>query len=367
MRSAWRQLFNKLLPLALIPLPITPLPTHIASAPEPFTIYIAPHGLRTNDGLSPARPVGTLESAEFRLAQHDVGTDVEIRIAPGTYTVPQTRWQTYVPGHSITFLPYGYDYSGTLPPGGRPVFQSDGSAGYWFWANLPAGSSGTDTRLRFYYLEARGYSGGGLAIVGPTTESAGQRLPAGAGMNRNVVYGMMFDENGSLHNGTSTGYGGLSTWNSSHNIIQNNHFARIENAQHEFSLIHGIYLAHGSSHNLIQSNSFRYTTGHPINVRNDSNDNMIRENHFESARFETAAYYADWSCGKDCAVKYDKPLECPSHGNEFKYNTLISTVTGGWMTTFLRRPGGPEYIGPDDASCKNDGQPWLVTAGNIRP
>lgn len=338
-----------------------------SAADDPFTLYVAPNGSGSNDGLTPSTPVASLEQAEYRLTQHDPDTDVEIRIAQGTYTVERTMWRTYVPGHTISFLPIDYTYNNSLPPGGRPVFQSDATGGYWFWAELPANHPGGDTGLRFYYLEVRGYSRGGLAIVGPTAAVNDRRVPVGAGMNGNVVFGMRFDTNGSLHNAASTGYGGFVAWNSSHNSIRNNHFVRLENAAHEYNLIHGIYLAHGASHNLIEDNAFRYITGHPMNVRNDSNSNLVRENVFQRTGYPAGGYFSDWSCGVECAERYDQPLECPSHGNEFRYNTLESSYEGGWMAAFIRQPGGPDYIGPPGIGCTNDGQVWLQTSGNIRP
>lgn len=55
-----------------------------------------------------------------------------------------------------------------------------------------------------------------------------------------TVYGMMFRELGSAHVPAGTGYGGLNTWNSSDNLIRNNHFVENENASAEAGLIHGV-------------------------------------------------------------------------------------------------------------------------------
>ncbi|WP_053207178.1 hypothetical protein [Jiangella muralis] len=108
-----------------------------AADAAPFTLYVAPNGSGSNDGLTPSTPVATLEQAEYRLTQHAPATDVEIRIAPGTYIAGRTTWRTYIPGHTISFLPIDYTYDNSLPPG--QALQSDGTGGYRFWTELPAG------------------------------------------------------------------------------------------------------------------------------------------------------------------------------------------------------------------------------------
>lgn len=341
-------------------------PAGVATAAEPFTIYVAPSGSTANSGLTEDDPVGSLEQAETVLRNAAPGTDVEVRIASGTYIDSGTRWTTYVDGHTISFMPLGYTYPHGLPPGGRPAFRSpEGDGGYWFWAELPAGHPGGDTGLQFYYLDVGNYATGGLAIVGDVEDINGRRLPVGDGMNGNTVYGMRFEGNGTLHNDVGTGYGGVVMHNSSGNLIRNNHFVHLENKASQYNLIHGVYLAHGASRNIVENNAFRYITGHPMNVRNDSNSNIVQNNVFERTGYPTGGYFSDWSCGLSCAETYNKGYECPSHGNEFLYNELRSSYEGGWMAGFIRQPGGPEYIGPP--GCSNDGQVWLRTAGNLRP
>lgn len=337
-----------------------------ADAAEPFRLYVAPDGLSSNDGLTPQTPVASLESAEYRLRQHDVDTDVEIRIAPGTYTLGQTTWSTYIDGHTISFMPADYAYGNSLPASGRPVFRSDRSGGYWLWAKLPSGHPGGDIGLRFYYLRVMGYSQGGLAIIGPTEMDADRRVGAGTGMNGNVVFGMRFDYIGTKYNSATVGYGGLVMWNSSHNSIRNNHFTYNINIGEDDNLIHGVYLSHESTNNLVEANAFRYITGHPVNVRNDSNRNVVRDNVFERAGHSGGGYFSDWSCGDWCVSKYPgHPRECPSHGNEFVYNELLGSYDGGYEAGFIRQPGDASYIG--GPGCSSDGEAWLRTAGNVRP
>lgn len=336
-----------------------------AAAAVPFTIYVATHGNDSNSGRTLALAVATLERAEQVLKAANPATDVEIRIATGQYVAPTTRWDTFIAGHTISFLPVNYSYTGSLPPGGRPVFRSDGGPGYWMWANLPAGHAGGDTRLRFYYLEVTGYGTGGLAIVGPTATVNGLKRPSGPGMNGNTVYGMNFHTMGTAHSTDPTGYGGLVMWNSRNNTIRNNHFNDLENDAPDGGLIHGIYLSHGASDNLISNNSFRWITGGPVRVRNDSNGNHVHHNTFTRTSVDPVGFFSEWSCDLACASRYNQPAECGSHGNVFEYNTLHTGYDGNWLPSFHRKPSDPNYIGP--TGCSNDGEPWLVTRSNTRP
>lgn len=329
-----------------------------------FRVYMSPTGSDADDGATPSTAVQTLDRAEEVIAAKDPDADVEVRIAPGTYTAEPTRWNTYVDGHTISFVPESYDGSGKPE---RPVFESDGSDGYWFWAELPAGHGGGDTNLEFQYLEVRGYSTGGLAIVGPTHIEGDYRVPDGAGMNGNTVYGMKFTHVGSKYNDGSTGYGGLVMWNSNHNVVRNNHFLHNENLEHEHNLIHGVYLSHGSSHNVIEDNKFDRITGHPMNVRNSSNFNTIRDNVFERTGYPGGGYFSDWSCGKECVEKHPgHPREKPSHGNEFIHNTLKSSYDGGHLPAFTFYPEGLD-LGAGSGSGSGSGGDRLRTDGNQRP
>ncbi|WP_146605252.1 hypothetical protein [Jiangella anatolica] len=166
--------------------------------------------------------------------------DVEIRIEQGTYVDGGTVWNTYIPGHSISFLPVDYLYEGVIPPRGRPVFRSPvGDDGYWFWAELPPGHPGGDTSLRFYYLTATGRPTGSAGSRSRTVRAAG---------------------------------------------------------------IHGVYAMHGSSGNSIRSNDFQWISGNPMRVRNDSNSNDIRDNEFTRTGQPNGGFYSDWSCDAECAA-----------------------------------------------------------------
>lgn len=314
------------------------------AAPGVLRIHLHPAGSDDADGLSAQTPVRSLDRAQRIIAALRPRTDVEVRISPGIYIAPPVRWTTYVPGHSITFLPEGYEYEATAtggvePP--RPVFRGDGRAGFWFVAALPHGHRGGDLRLRFYHLQVERYSGGGITIDGGVAPRGGVLRPASAGHNRNTVYGMVFRQLGSKHVRSGTGYGAIDLINSRSNVIQNNRFERIENSgsASDKALVHGVYLAHGSSDNVIQSNRFTRISGDPIRTRNASGDNHMSGNVF--VRAGANAYLSDWFVA---APSPGAPRECPSRGNQFYGNTLRSGYSGEIETWTASPPTIPSAV-----------------------
>lgn len=337
------------------------------AAEGPFVVYVSTTGDDANDGLTPETAIASLQRAETVIADTAPTTNVEVRIEQGTYESGSLAWDTYVPGHTISFLPVDYNYEGVIPPGGRPVFQPPaGHANYWFYAKLPTGHPGGDMGLRFYYLEVTGYGQGGLAFVGNTEVVGDLQRPSGLGLNGNTVYGMKFRNLGSTYNpDVEYGFGGVTGKNSSGNQIVNNHFVHLENEAPSEAGIHGIYLAHGSSNNYVKSNYFEWISGNPMRVRNDSNDNNIRDNTFK--RTGLGSYYSDWSCGTKCSEENNgQAFECASHGNLFRYNDLYSGYLGTQINVFGFSPGDASYEGPVP-ECSNEGQPRVTTASNVNP
>lgn len=328
-----------------------------------YTVYVNPTGSDANNGLTPATAVKTLERVEAVLTAANPQSDVEVRISQGTYVAPTTTWRFYVADHTISFMPIDYDYGdGIGGIAGRPVFRSNGSGGYWFSARLPTGHPGGNTNLRFYYLQVERYASGGLQFHGGvTTNSYGITVPASGGVNNNTVYGMMFTQLGSKYSTAGYGYGGLNTWNSSGNLIRNNHFLYHENTGTDAGLIHGIYLAHHSNRNTVSANRFSVISGGPMRTRNDSNDNDIYGNIFE--RTGVPGYYSEWFCDTSCVnANPGHARECASHGNVFHENDLVSSYSGGTVSTWSLTPPGIDYVG--GAGCDNAGQPRLRTWGN---
>ena len=332
-------------------------PAPAAHASGAFTVYLSPNGSDTNDGRSPKSPLATLDGAQAVLTAANPQSDVEVRIAKGTYVAagPPQRWRFYVAGHSISFLPETYRAGKPTPMSQRPVFHGPDTPAWWFQAALPAGHPGGDTNLRFLDLVVEHYTAGGMTIAGATTTNEyGITVPASNGLNHNVVSGMVFRDGGSVHVPSHYGWGGLDFVNSSDNLIVGNHFIRLENAGADAGLMHGVYLAHYSSRNTVAGNVFTDITDDAVRVRNDSNDNQVYANYF--ARTGSVGYFSDWFCDATCAAANPgHARECASHGNVFHHNQLTSGYAGGQIPVYGFFVGDNNY--PGEEGCDNAGQP----------
>jgi hypothetical protein len=310
-------------------------------------VYLAPQGFDTNDGRSPDRAVRSLTAAQRVIAAARPGTDVEVRIQQGTYVASPMQWTTYVPGHTIAFLPIDYELgAGSSGTGGRPIFRGDGRNGFW----LRSSQQPADARISFYYLQVEGYSAGAISFDGGAAPGI-QQVTARPG-NGNSVYGMVFRRLGSKHVRSGVGYGAIDLINSRNNVIQNNSFEYLENlgGSTDENLVHGVYLSHHSSGNLIRDNRFYQISGDPIRTRDASNGNKVFGNSF--TKTGAGAYFSDWFSTGDHAKKSSTLAECASHSNEFYDNTLNSGYRGH-IDALRTSPLGDGYA---SGTCTNEGQ-----------
>lgn len=339
-------------------------PTPPAAAADTFTVYLSPTGSDSDDGRSPGSALATLDGAQAALVAAAPHTDVEVRIAAGTYvaTAASRRWRFFVPGHSVSFLPAAYRPGRPTPLAERPVFHGPDTPAWWLQVNLPDGGQGGDTNLRFHDLVVEHYTAGGMTIAGPTTTNAdGITVPAGAGPNHNVVSGMIFRDGGSAHVPAHYGWGGLDFVNTSDNLIVGNQFVRLENAGADAGLMHGVYLAHGSSHNVVAGNRFVDISDDPVRVRNDSDGNDVAGNVF--VRAGSLGYFTDWFCDIQCVnANPGHARECASHGNLFHDNVLVSGHAGTPIPAYGFFVGDNSY--PGESGCDNDGQPRVRAWAN---
>jgi hypothetical protein len=319
-----------------------------------FRVYLAPDGSDNNDGTGPDRAVRSLDAAQRVIAAARPGTDVEVRIQHGTYVAPPVQWTTYVPGHTITFLPIDYELGeGTAGIGSRPVFRGDGRNGFWLRATQqPAGAP-----LSFYFLQVEGYSSGGIAFDGAPAPGTRQDTAPATG---NTVYGMAFRRLGSKYVRSGVGYGAIDLINSRNNVIQNNSFEYLENLGNagQENLVHGVYLSHHSSSNLIRNNRFLLISGDPIRTRDDSNENKIFANTF--TRTGASAYFSDWFFTTDHPKKHTAAVECASRANAF-YNNKLNSGYRGRVDVLWISPLGNSYAA---SGCDNNGQGRVHAWGN---
>jgi hypothetical protein len=356
----------------------------VALADDVFTVYmatVAGGGTDANDGLTPQTPVNTLVRVEQVIRAAQPQLDVEVRIGAGNYASPPMQsWDTYVPGHSISFMPVDYQPGdGVGDIAGRPLFYNPRAAdgtyenGWWLIAKLPTDPAdpmhdGGTSGLRFIYLQVHHYNGG-ISFWGDNGHDRSDEtynppiyIQATAGLNGNTVFGMSFQYIGTKHVGGTFGYGAIVLTNSSDNRIANSHFLNVENSGSLASLIHGVYVTHYSSRNQITANNFNTISSDPVKLRDRSNNNNIEDNRF--TRAGRNSFYREEFCNAQCAVDNGKDRECASIHNRFAYNRDLSSYGGGTIPTWSLSPSGNTASGGAPCPAIPAGDYRLHTAGN---
>jgi hypothetical protein len=292
--------------------------------PAAFELFLAPDGLDSNDGRSLSTPILTLARAQQILAATSPAADVRIRVLPGRYHAQRVSWTYTRPGRRIIFEAF----DPLLP---RPVFdgcEADGSCPGGTWLRLPF-SGGRQTNLEFRHLRFENYQ---------TAISFDGNRNSETGFNGgNVISGCYFYRIGNVFNPSlAPSTAAVRLVNSKDNIIENNDFVDVINTT-SGGLIHAIYVAHLSDRNFIVQNRFINHSGDSVRVRDYSNDNLIFDNVFIRAG---ADGYSEWYCDQDVRDDCTKPSpECPSWHNEFRYNLLVSSWSGGALGTFRFHQG----------------------------
>lgn len=333
------------------------------------TIYMAPGTEDNAETGTAADPVHSLARAHTLLVANRTqvqGHDVRIEIGQGEYIGGTTDWTFYIPNHKIRFLPAGYDPNGTAIPQ-RPIFigdedTADSIPGPDSWVSILSGSSGASTNLEFYYLQVRNYSRYGIYINGGTQVVSGQRKPNGIGINNNRFEGMLINEIGTPNNAGGCAYGAIVATNSNNNTIVNNVFTQLKNESPCVGNVHGVYLLHGSDNNEVIDNYFSNISGNPVDVRNESLNNIINDNIFNRTGHSTSqpGHYFEWF---DAIIESDG-YECESYNNVFKFNTLGTTFNDG--TIQLPEKHVLDQPDPDNerSGCTWTTQPRVLVDGN---
>jgi hypothetical protein len=350
-----------------------------ALAATTLSVYMAPSasgGSDANGGLSRSAPVLTMNRVQAVLRAADPATDVVVDILQGSYTVGETDWTFYIPGHTISFMADGYVPGGGRPAAGDPMFTNTTSggvhpAGWWFRALLPGSADpfhgGGTTGLRFYYLRVRDYTGG-ISFDGQTghtyldSESPPMYIKPSAGVNGNTVFGMSFEQIGNKYTDGTWGYGAILFTDSSSNDIDNNTFDHVENTTNP-GAIHDLYITHFSSSNSVTRNRFATVSSHAVKVRDRSNFTVVDSNTFNDTGGSSA--YRDEFCDLACVqANPGTSRQCASYDNRFTNNT-IGTVYGSSanQAVWSMSPSGLTYAGGSGCSIPS-GMQRLITSGN---
>ncbi|SCL72625.1 Right handed beta helix region [Micromonospora citrea] len=376
-----------LLAAALIGLSSVVVVASAAAAEGVQTIYMNASGDDARDGATPGSAVRSLARVQQLVAAGPLDTDVEVRIHAGTYVAQGIVWQTYRPGHTITFMPDDYEYGeGRDGIAALPVFQNaraSGSGRYitgpWFYAcpgnpGQPLAGGGT-AGLRFYYLQVEHYASSALSLDGSAGSCGGgyqpssaPGLPSARGLNGNTAFGMRFTKIGNAYTGGSCddpdflrcGYGGIVLTESSDNRIENNHFVDLRNSENSY--IHAVYVTHKSSRNRFAGNQVTGVSSEPIKVRDGSNFNTFEQNVFGANGFLRAS---------PSMVHYREEVneagnECSSYHNRFVGNDLGTYLIGSTanLPVWLLTPPGPTYKGAAACPALPAGEVRLTTANN---
>jgi FG-GAP-like repeat len=257
-------------------------------------IFVSPGGNDDdNSGLSPQDPILTLKKAQEIIDSHDTEEQpllgrVEVRIAPGRYHAQTVTWTQTHAERTIVFMPV---HGPTTP---RPVFdgcppQGECPGGTFFTLDHDAGQR---TNVHFEYIRVENYQ---WAVV-----LQGNRNAAGASNSNNRIYGCYFYRIGNLFNPSlSRSTAVVSLVNSDDNLIRNNHFIDIFNVTDEGepsgdNSLHAVYNAHMSDRNVISYNRFQSVASDPVDIRDNSRDNLIVHNIFTRTGNNAAA--VDWYC-----------------------------------------------------------------------
>lgn len=309
-------------------------------------LFLAPDGSDANNGLSLAAPILTVARAQEIIGAEGHPGDVRIRIAPGRYHGQTVVWTYARAGRRIVF-------EALDPEAPLPVFDGcskagECSGGTWFRLNF---SAGRHTNLEFRHLRFENYQ---TAI-----SFNGNRNSENGFNGGNVIYGCSFYRIGNVFNpelAPSTAV--IRLVNSRENIIENNDFVDAINVTGGV-LLHAVYVAHLSGGNFILQNRFIDHSGDAVRVRDFSNDNVILDNIFLRAG---ADGYSEWYCDQDVRDDCTKPTpECPSWGNEFRDNRLVSGFEGGSLGTFqFHQDDTTSGCSPTEDAVR------LRTSGNFR-
>jgi hypothetical protein len=376
-----------LIATVMFALPAAVVAASPAAAAGTQTIYMNAAGDDARDGATAATAVRSLVRVQQLIAAGPLDLDVEVRIHAGTYVAQGIVWQTYRPGHTISFMPDDYEYGeGAGGIAALPVFENkraSGSGRYitgaWFYAcagnaGQPLAEGGT-SGLRFYYLRVQYYANAALSLDGSAGSCGGgyqpsspPGLPSARGLNGNTVFGMRFTRIGNAYTGglcdnpdfQRCGYGGIVLTESSDNRIENNHFVDLRNSENSY--IHAIYVTHKSSRNRFAGNQVTGVSSEPVKVRDGSNFNSFEQNVFGANGFvrssPSMAHYRE--------EVNEAADECASYHTRFAGNNLGTYLIGSTanLPSWVITPSGATYKGAPACPSLPAGEVRLITANN---
>jgi hypothetical protein len=269
-----------------------------------LVLYVGTNGQPDASGRSPDRAIGDIQQALSKgLAQRPKGETLELRVLPGTYTGQRLALKSSEAD--------GGDIAIVRDEGiQRPVFDGKGLDAPWFTVEA---DKRPFRQLRITGLEIKGYA---TAITLNGSRDIDARSVSDVVIRNNIFRSIGQTEVTQKAPSTAA----VRLVNADKVEIVNNRFVQISN-RFSCSLIHALYVAHGSTNNVIEDNDFEDSCGDAIRFRDGSSGNKVVRNSFVDAWADApiSDWYCDASSRKDCTKKTP---ECPSFDNEVAENRI---------------------------------------------
>ncbi len=290
------------------------------TSPPPLVIHMAADGDDSRDGQGPERAVATLDRVHQILEEGPPGSDVVVRIAPGTYRGQRVIWTATDPDYAITFTRGGPDAENPVFDGCLDADEAPENCPGGTWFRLRH-AGGEPSNLRFRHLTIRNY-GTAISLDGDRNDENGFN-------SHNEIADCLFERIGNISNPRHRGSTAtVRMVNSRHNRVVRSDFIDIINRGDRAALMHALYLAHRASDNVIADNRFIDQTGDAVRVRDRSHRNRVHGNRFDRAGIRGAM--SEWYAypGVGAARDMTSARECPSYHNEFFDNVIGTNYAG---------------------------------------
>jgi len=261
-------------------------------------LWVSTSGDDSNDGLSEARPLRTLQRANDLLCEQTeepctgIGKNVKVTIAAGIYPYATTTWFYSDPTYATQIV--GQD---VVMDGRHSIVQG-----------LAITPNNDRSNVQVFYIKWTRYLREGIIAMG-------------GGHNR--IYKNTFYRIGSYYSKQpdAVAYAGVFLRNTTAVSVEKSVFVDILNTGAGYSHEHGVYIVH-STNNQVTGSTFSNVGGDPIRVRDAANYNTVSGNTFTNTG--SLGYIGDWRCLNSARTTCPGGDESLSWHNSFKDNVLNS-------------------------------------------
>lgn len=289
-------------------------------------LYITPNGSDSNDGLTEATALASIDGASKLLVASPFAGNVTVHIAEGEYFVPENAyWHYSNPGCMVYIEGAGQD---------KTVFYGPLEKDVTFLQV----SSCNNTSLSFKNFTVRLFRNG--IIMRCSSDGSVVTNEGVVGWFENLT----FTELGGYYTRCdSAAVAGIQFLGSSNNTIKNCTFNGLRD-YNTGNNIHGVYISTFSSNNIIQGCLFEDIRPDPVRIRRASSNNVIEYCSFRNTG--VIAYVSDWHAGEA------EPE--PSENNVVRYNQFYGGYNGIKISNVCIFKGGTSNPAPLDPALLLD-------------